>query len=445
MLLSGGLVLVVFLGVMGAVLDNAFRLSAEQSESERLLLHIYALIAASDEVDVGDAASIYLPEELQEPHFNHAGSGLSGLVLNDEGEEIWRSQSAVSMSLSPGEVELIGQDSAGESNFGELAATDTHDKLFYLGYRVIWQSGGEEAGYLYIAMQDSGPYQNSVTAFRNNLWGWLIAGVVVLVGLQAAIMYWGLLPVTALEGDLKSIENGDQEYLGGEYPREIAGVTRSLNLLLADERRQREQYRTTLADLAHSMKTPLSILKNEAARPELSEVTSGALNEQVDRMNDIVSYQLEKAVAASSLLYGASVDVQGVVEKLIDALSRVYKDKGITIESDVDAAVFAGDERDIYELMGNLLDNACKYGASSVKLTVQGRDRQLFIRVEDDGAGIPDRDRNRVLERGMRLDTREAGQGIGLAVIAEIVERYHGTIEIVDSNLGGAAIEVRIG
>ena len=445
MLLSGGLVLVVFLGVMGAVLDNAFRLSAEEAESERLQLHIYALISASDEVDLADASSLYLPEELQEPHFNNPGSGLFGLVYNDAGKEIWRSQSSLALTLSADELAAIAEVRAGQPVFGELASSDNHEQLFFFAYRVIWQSGQGEAGYLYVAMQDFGPYRKAVAAFRNNLWGWLIAGVIVLVGLQAAIMYWGLLPIAALEGDLKSIEDGENAYLSGEYPREIAGVTHSLNLLLADERRQREKYRTTLADLAHSLKTPLSILKNEAARPELKKVTSTDLNEQVDRMNDIVSYQLEKAVASSSVLYGASVDVGSVVEKLIDALGRVYQHKGVKIESSISAGAFTADERDIYELLGNLLDNACKYGHLKVALTVESKGRRLLIRVEDDGEGIHGLDQQRVLERGMRLDSQEAGQGIGLAVVAEIVERYNGTIKIEDSSLGGASIGVSLG
>ncbi|MBT4495112.1 MAG: hypothetical protein HOC70_17865, partial [Gammaproteobacteria bacterium] len=121
MLVSAGLVLMMFLGVMGAVLDNAFRLSAEQSESERLLLHIYALIAASDEGDFADASSLYLPEELQEPHFNSPGSGLFSMVLNDFGEEIWRSRSGIGLVLSPEDrSEILIRAPPGEPRFIRL-------------------------------------------------------------------------------------------------------------------------------------------------------------------------------------------------------------------------------------------------------------------------------------------------------------------------------------
>ena len=443
MLLSAGLVLLLFLGIMGLVLDNAFRLSAEESVSERLLLHVYALIAASDEDAAADGAAIYLPETLQEPHFNSPGSGLFGLVYSAAGEEIWRSRSALDVQLAdPARRELFASTEPGVARFGQLPATPDFEPLFFMAYPVIWQGESAESRYIYVVLEALTPYRQEINAFRNNLWGWLIAGVIVLVAVQAAIMRWGLQPLVKLEGDLKAIETGEKDYLAGGYPREIAGVTRNLNLLLADERRQRERYRNTLADLAHSLKTPLSILKNEAARPELDESTGAALNEQVDRMNDIVGYQLERAVASSSALYRASVPVAPVVDKLVTALARVYQDKGVVIDADIQAENFAGDERDLYELLGNLLDNACKYGGGRVGLALRDRAERLLIQVDDDGPGIAETDHEQVLRRGARLDTRESGQGIGLAVVAEIVDRYDGKIAIRQAALGGASLQV---
>ena len=443
MLLSAGLVLLLFLGIMGLVLDNAFRLSAEESVSERLLLHVYALIAASDEDAAADGAAIYLPETLQEPHFNSPGSGLFGLVYSAAGEEIWRSRSALDVQLAdPARRELFASTEPGVARFGQLPATPDFEPLFFMAYPVIWQGESAESRYIYVVLEALTPYRQEINAFRNNLWGWLIAGVIVLVAVQAAIMRWGLQPLVKLEGDLKAIETGEKDYLAGGYPREIAGVTRNLNLLLADERRQRERYRNTLADLAHSLKTPLSILKNEAARPELDESTGAALNEQVDRMNDIVGYQLERAVASSSALYRASVPVAPVVDKLVTALARVYQDKGVVIDADIQAEKFAGDERDLYELLGNLLDNACKYGGGRVGLALRDRAERLLIQVDDDGPGIAETNHEQVLRRGARLDTRESGQGIGLAVVAEIVDRYDGKIAIRQAALGGASLQV---
>ena len=444
MLSSATLVLVVFLGVVGGVVDNAFRQSAEQAVSERLQLHSYALIAASVEDDKGGAVDLYLPTELQEPGFNAMGSGLFGLVFTPGGNEVWRSGSALDLELGDlAKGVLLAQDTAGVVTFSELPAAAGRGPLFYLTYPVIWESALGDARFVYVVLQDFAPYRNEVTTFRESLWGWLIAAVVLLVLLQAAIMYWGLLPIAGLEHDLKAIEEGRQEYLVGQYPTEINGVTHSLNLLLSEERAQRERYRTTLADLAHSLKTPLAILKAEAEKPEQTvEQVAAAMDQQVTRMTDIVSYQLERAVSSSSKLFRNSTPIRPVVEKLVAAIRKVYKEKNIEFLEEVSSADFPGDERDLTELLGNLLDNACKYGLGKVRLVAAVVEGRVQLAVEDNGSGIPESDRDLVLERGLRLDSREAGQGIGLAIVAEIVDRYHGQIVITNSTLGGARVIV---
>ena len=258
-------------------------------------------------------------------------------------------------------------------------------------------------------------------------------------------MYWGLLPIAGLEHDLKAIEEGRQEYLVGQYPTEINGVTRSLNLLLSEERAQRERYRTTLADLAHSLKTPLAILKAEAEKPDQTvKQVAAAMDQQVTRMTDIVSYQLERAVSSSSKLFRNLTPVGPVIDKLVRTIKKVYQEKNIDFLKQVSPADFPGDERDLMELLGNLLDNACKYGAGRVKIIAVLVKDSVQLTVEDNGPGIPASDRARVLERGLRLDSREAGQGIGLAIVAEIVDRYNGQIVIRDSDLGGARVIVSI-
>jgi len=436
----------VFLGVLGGVVDNAFRQSAGQAVSERLQLHSYALIAASVEDDQGGAVDLYLPTELQEPDFNTMGSGLFGFVFTRGGNEVWRSGSALDLDLGDAEkAVLLAQDTAGVVTFSELPAAAGRGPLFYLTYPVIWESALGDARFFYVVLQDFTFYGNEVATFRESLWGWLIAAVVVLVVLQAAIMYWGLLPIAGLEHDLKAIEEGRQEYLVGQYPTEINGVTRSLNLLLSEERAQRERYRTTLADLAHSLKTPLAILKAEAEKPDQTvKQVAAAMDQQVTRMTDIVSYQLERAVSSSSKLFRNLTPVGPVIDKLVTTIKKVYQEKNIDFLKQVSPADFPGDERDLMELLGNLLDNACKYGAGRVKIIAVVVKDSVQLTVEDNGPGIPASDRARVLERGLRLDSREAGQGIGLAIVAEIVDRYNGQIVIRDSDLGGARVIVSI-
>lgn len=440
MLVSATLVLTVFLGMMGLVLDNAHRQSALQSISERLQVHIHGLISVTMEDHSGAQFSLSLPEELQEPRFNSLGGGLFGVLFDEVGTEIWRSLSAIDMTFREEEIAtLLEPRQLGVMTFGQFQSVGYHGSLFYMTYRVIWQTEMGELQFVYVVLQDLKPYQNEVASFRNALWGWLTAGVLVLAGVQAAIMYWGLLPLTGLERDLNAIERGRQSYLEGRYPEEISGVTRSLNLLLTAEREQRERYRTTLSDLAHSLKTPLAILKAEAQKFRSS---SSEIDEQVDRMNEIVSYQLERAVFRSSHLAKQRVAIGPVSTKLQEALARVYAGKNIDITVVVGRAAFPGDERDLMEVLGNLLDNACKYGEGKVRLMAEREDHCLRIDVEDNGPGISVGDRKRVLERGTRLDVRESGQGIGLAVVSEIVHRYQGEIDIDMSDLGGAKISL---
>lgn len=438
LLVSAALVLLVFLSLMGFVLDRAFQQSAEQSVEEKLLIHIYGLLAVSDEID----GELFLPEALQEPQFNNPSTGLYGFVLDESGTELWMSPSAVSLPLATNKTSALHTElETGVQTFGTLMSGDI--SLFYLSYKILWQGSGDQTTpYTYVVLQNMAPYHNEIAGFRNSLWGWLVAVVVILVIVQALIMNWGLRPLKNLADDLKAIEDGRQDHLAGVYPAEIDGVTRNLNLLLSSERQQREKYRTTLADLAHSLKTPLAILQSA---PE--EGIKNTLDEQVARMNEIVSYQLQRAVVSSSNLIRKSIEVKPVVEKLIFALTRVYKDKDVNIESNIMECSFFGDERDLMELLGNVLDNACKYGNRKVKIEAGsqgGEGGGLILIIEDNGQGIAVADKVKVLQRGSRLDTQEAGQGIGLAVVSEIVARYQGTIDLEDSILGGARVVIKL-
>ena len=429
----------VFLGLMGFVLDRAFQRSAEQAIEEKLLIQIYGLLAVSDESN----GEIYLPDQLQEPQFNNLGSGLFGLVVGAQGQDLWQSPSALDLQIKHVDMASLHRDlEAGVQKFGRIQGNG-EDWLFFLSYKILWQGVGEQTTpYVFIVLENMQSFDKEIAGFRNSLWGWLLVVVVVLVLVQAAIMSWGLKPLNNLAEDLTAIEDGKEEYLQGEYPAEIDGVTRNLNLLLSSERQQREKYRTTLADLAHSLKTPLAILQGAPA-----ENLRETLDEQIPRMNEIVSYQLQRAVTKSASLIRKSIEVKPVVDKLVAAISRVYEDKSVEIESTIMDCNFFGDERDLMELLGNVLDNACKYGNGRVKLAVgtqTGTAADLHIIVEDDGGGIAMGDRNTALLRGERLETKTAGQGIGLAVVSEIVDRYGGEIEVDDSILGGARVTIKL-
>ena len=428
--------MILFLGLTGIVLDQAFRQSAWQNVESTLTAQVYGLIAVADQ----QGELLYLPEAVQEPGFNRLGSGLFGLLLDSQGRELWRSQSAVVIDYSR-LVDEIESATLGEPIF-------THSKVpdvFVLSYKVLWQLGPQQSSeYTFVVLRNPDAYEDEVTSFRGSLWFWLAVVVIGLTVVQWLVMRWGLSPLSRLADELRSLESREGSLLTGDYPTEIEGVTRNLNLLITAERAQREKYRTTLADLAHSLKTPLSILSNTTTRlSDQQQETAQLITDQVHRMNDLVSYQLERAVASASQIARQAVPVSACAKRLEQALSKVYQAEQVDLSMVVGDETFYGDERDLMELLGNLLDNACKYGEGTVRLTALGGEALLLI-VEDDGPGIPKERHGLIMERGTRLDSDTPGQGIGLAVVAEIVARYGGDVAIDDAELGGAKFTVTL-
>ncbi|HIN90545.1 MAG TPA: GHKL domain-containing protein, partial [Porticoccaceae bacterium] len=278
----------------------------------------------------------------------------------------------------------------------------------------------------------------------------------LLLLIQFFLMRWGLSPLQRMARDLKLIESGSKNQLLGDYPRELRGVTNNLNLLIETERKQQARYRTTLADLAHSLKTPLAVitgvLQGISANPRSAsdrkiDTQLDSVGEQLERMNQIVTYQLQRAVqsgSASSLV--RQVSVVATVNKVLKALRKVYAEKSIHFTSELDPKVyFQGDERDLMEVIGNVMDNAFKYSVQRVAVVVAHRKAEksgVEITVEDDGPGIPQDQQEFVLQRGARAYTLVQGHGIGLAVVTDIVNSYGGEILLEVSELGGARLVI---
>lgn len=192
-----------------------------------------------------------------------------------------------------------------------------------------------------------------------------------------------------------------------------------------------------MADLAHSLKTPLAIIKGIELKQD--PANQQLISQQADRMNQIVEYQLKRAVMGSSQLSMHKLAIKPLVEQIINALVKVYKDKQTQVLTDINADIyFRGDDSDFMEMAANLLDNAFKYGVSQVRVSATNDNNKLIFIVEDDGSGVNPDDFDIILSRGTRLDTQEAGQGLGLASVAELVSHYQGNIKLEQSSLYGA-------
>lgn len=432
------LVLLLFLGVTGAIVDRAYKSSEDEAVTQRLQLMIYTLLAAAEEVD----GSLSIPDHVEIPGLAQPESGLFAFVRDVDRSIIWRSSSA---EMSPDLGAVGGLANPGRGVFHLEEKTDGFSSpVFVASMGVAWDTGYEVNDFSLLVVEDMAPYKKELWRFRQNLWGGLAISTIILLLMQSLLLRWGLRPLKRVERELAAIQQGEAEHLSNAYPLELSGMTRGLNDLLEQERAQQSRFRNSLADLAHSLKTPLAVLRGLTQSVEQTDKQL-VHEEQLNRLDELVSYQLHRAVIAGKRLLVKPVMLGPIAEKIGNSLGKVYADKGVVFSYAVErSTVFYGNDNDLFEVLGNLMDNACKYGAGQVSLAARrhGKERQIIIEVSDNGPGIPLVDRERILERGVRLDSRPVGQGIGMAVVADVVDSYGGSLEIADSELGGALIRV---
>ncbi|MGH8176630.1 MAG: ATP-binding protein [Steroidobacter sp.] len=445
LLASVSILLVLFFGLTIAALDLVFREVTEQAMRDRLEAQLLALISASEEDDSGGLQPT--PEKTEE-RLKNPGSGLYGEILRADGYPSWRSNSLTGSGLAF-DVQL----QPGARKYGELRRGDGAP-VRALSRSIEWQfDDGVMRTFAFSVAEDLQPFKAQLSRFRGQLFGWFGVLMLLLLGALWILLRRLLAPLRRVEREIEAIEAGNLTELGQGYPRELLGITTNLNALLRSERERLSRYRNTLGNLAHSFKTPLAVMRNLLGGAQSRELPiARQLDEQVGRMDDIVKYQLKRAAASGGTGFGsAPVDVRTTLEALRGALLKVYADRALSCELSVtEGLLFTGDREDLTEIGGNLLDNAFKWTRTRVRVTAERLTRAtarrdgLLLTIEDDGPGIPESDRVRVLERGARLDERVSGQGIGLSVVRELVELNGGAITIEQSSLGGARIEVRL-
>jgi two-component system, OmpR family, sensor histidine kinase PhoQ len=436
LLVSVSVPLALFFGIMMLVLDSGFRALSEQSIQQLLDSQMVALIAAAEPEESGGyaPAAQALDARLATPR-----SGLYAQIRS--ARHLWQSPSSAGAEVDFGPLLSSGARNLTYATFG-------HDRVAIESRAIQFEddpTGGRTITFS-VAVSLS-PYEEQLWRFRQQLFGWFIGLMLALLLTLAALMQWVLSPLRRMEREIHQVEEGRIEVLGGGYPRELAGVASNLNTLLVGGRKRVARYRDTLGNLAHSLKTPLAVMR--ASLPAGPQ--SGALGGEIDRMSGIIEHQLKRAAASGGALLGqAPVDVAQVSAELRGALLRVYADKDLALELAVrPGSHFIGDRGDLTEMLGNLLDNACKWCRERVRLTVTvdaaaaPRER-LRIEVEDDGPGIAADDRARVAQRGVRTDESVPGHGLGLAMVRDSVDLYGGRFAIDASELGGARVTVRL-
>ena len=443
LLISVSVLMLFFFGATIVVLDTAFVSAGEQAREDILDGHLMQLLAAAEPNEEG---VLSLPIDLFEAGFNTLGSGLYAELRGNGDEVLWQSQSALGLVLPIADAPNLGVRVFGRDQLADGTP------MLTLSLSVQWEfQDGTLRPYVFQVSESLDAFNSQIARFRGQLFGWFAAVALIMLLAISILMRSLLKPLRLVETEIGEIESGERSSLSEELPTELAGVARNMNLLIDSERARSDRYRYTLDNLAHSLKTPLAavraLLTEFTAQPTVGE----KVNEQIDRMDEIVRYQLRKPATAGDNLVLTPVAVEDEVQRLVDGLQKVYRDKQPDIAVSIAADMrFRGDTGDFLELAGNLLDNACKWCQKKVRIDIRPasgaaeRASGMLLQVDDDGPGIPEDAVEALLSRGTRLDESTPGHGIGLAIVKDIARSYGGTLHIEPSDLGGAAIRISI-
>lgn len=461
LLIAVAVPLILFFALTVVALDTVFRNLAAASLRQVLEEQVVALVTAVDLDPKGDLVVNLLDPDSR---LDLPNSGQYATLRDANGRLLWRSPSLAGTGLVLG-----GRVPLGGVDFRYLQAHDG-SQVAELSEGLQWEYGsGPEKNakrLVFTVAVSTAPQMRQLWAFRREMAIWFGSLALALLATMAWMMRRALAPVRRLEQEIGEVEMGTLMRLGEGYPRELAGVTRGLNALLESERDRIARYRDTLGNLAHGLKTPLAVIRASLGVTEPGVATEGAsvagtaltpeaqaaIQLEIDRMAQIVEHQLKRAVSGGGVTLGqAPVSVLPAVMELRAALLKVHADKDLRIEVDVPARLaFLGDGSDLLEMLGNVLDNACKWCRSRVVVSARLEEerplaQRLSIVIDDDGPGIALPDRKRVIERGVRTHEHVPGHGLGLAIVRDAVTLYGGRFFIDASvGLGGARVELQL-
>lgn len=431
LVISALLFILVLLPLIGVALNDAFTEQVKSATKNELSAYVYSILAVTEV----ENKQISIPELVLENRFNLIQSGLYAIATTEDasGKQtiVWHSQSFMGMMPPP----HFTIPATGQSAFEQIELAEQPHLIY--SFSVSFASQNQNVPVTIRIIKDEREFQQQIDQFNQQLWTWLLILMFVMLVFQLSWLVWTLRPLARFTQELHSVEQGKSMQLSSQYPTELQAVARQLNILLNTEQTQRKRYRNALADLAHSLKTPLAVIKSQA---DLSEASS----EQVSVISRIIGHQLKRAQTAAAASWHLGIRVDDVAAKLLRTLAKIYREPQINLSGEMaDEAVFKGDEADLTEILGNVLDNACKAAKSTVKLTVTGDAYQLLICIEDDGPGISEALQNQIFERGIRADSYHQGNGIGLAIVRDLVDSYNGRISVSRSEtLGGAKFSI---
>jgi len=441
LLVGNAVVLAVFVVLTALAVSWSVHQRAETARLERLQGLVYGILGATE---ITPEATLVLDERaLPERTLAEPVAGLYAELVGNEGERLWQSRSSVRR------VPPVRATPIGEWTFERLGAEGGLPALDRLQLQSVWVfDDGEELPFVVHVVDERGSLGGELRRFDRTLWATLLGAALLLLGVQTLVLRRSLAPLERIGAEVRAIERGERGSLDADVPRELVPLASGLNALLASERGRRRRYRDLLDDLAHTLKTPLTILANLAApgtaaspRSPIAADERATLLEQTTRMRASIERSLERATLPDGAVLAPPLAVHPVVERLTRSLAKLHPARRVRFLIDVAPrfTVRMADV-DLHELLGNVLENACKYGASTIH--VIGDEAGTTLSVDDDGPGFPP-DMARLARRGERADTRVAGQGLGLAASRELLESHGGTLELGASPGGGARVTLR--
>ena len=436
----------VILLITGVILSSVYRDATERAFDRRLNLYLRTLVA---EVATPDEPPDRQFQSLGEPLFELPLSGWYWQITRTDTE---KDDARASRSLWDKKLPKL------EEHGSELSAAGIR-----LGYvegpegqtlRMVERPVdlGADGKFLVDVAGDASEIFDETRNFDYYLGGTFVALSIVLVLTTIFQVRFGLAPLKRISDAIADIRSGRAERLEGEFPVEIAPLARETNALIDANREIVERARTHVGNLAHAIKTPLSVIVNEATS-HTSEPFAAKVLEQADVMRDQVAHHLERArIAARVTIVGTMTEVGPVLDALRRTMEKIYRDRGIAIEVSAGSKVtFRGERQDLEEMVGNLVDNACKWAASRVSIEVlvgaakePGAAPMLRILVDDDGRGLSEEERAQVSRRGQRLDESKPGSGLGLSIVIDLAGLYGGSLTLAHAPIGGLRAELRL-
>lgn len=427
-------VLLVAFYIIYLVTQTAYINANKSRIQESLSAQIYSLMAVAEDRD----AQLTLPEILRNDRLNNLNSGLVAYVLDIDGDLIWRSRSSDVFSILP--------DISLNYSIKELTESVIEEQsMFWIGEKIIWEhENNMEGEYLFLIGEKKSIMMAQVKAYKNAIATWLGVTTIILIIVLVIALNSALRPLKTAEQQIEQVSLGHADRVDGIFPLELIPLTSSINRLLESELLQKQRYRDTLGNLAHSLKTPLAIINSEIQKDTRLSHHNHILG-QLERINDIVKYQLNRSVVTAGKTLQRQSKVKPEVEKIVEALKKVHAAKSLNINADLNPdCLFPGETGDLMELIGNISDNACKWAKTTVNIKVDTTQKQLVISIDDDGPGIPEDKRSLILNRGKRLDQQAEGQGLGLSIVMDIIKLYRGELLISQSQLGGALFIIKL-